>query len=506
MRICGRSAGDRDVIPVSVMRSRGFDVLAWSHRFLPSPTNPREPLVLSDDQARFVIGFYELDDGSGYVYRRGCLQAPKGWGKSPLGAVLALAEFAGPVAPAIPWVQVAACSEGQAVSNVYSLIWSMLSENEAKAARELGVDLGRGRLYLKANPGAKLEAVSSAWGTREGQRVTFAVLDETHNFLKSNGGHRLARVLRRNAAKTDGRTLELANAHELGEESTCEETLIHFEDGRPGILVEAVRPSREPDPDLDDDTLRGLLAEVYSGAPWVDLDRLVREIRDPGVPWPETARFFFNLPSGGTLAAVDPRAWSELARERVLHDGEALALGFDGSHSGVGGGTALIGCTADFWLFPVEILERPANAGDEWRVDRQRVHRAIEYMIGKYDVQLVYADPWTWQSELETWSERWPGKILEVPTNSTRRMTGLVDRFRSSIAERRVSHDGDPDLARHVLNARLRKAGSDPDGRGAYVLERAGPGRWIDGCVASVLAVEAAAQLTPEREPMIAFA
>jgi hypothetical protein len=117
-----------------------------------------------------------------------------------------LAEFAGPVAPAVPWVQIAACSEDQATSNVYSLIWAWLSENDSKAASELGIDLGRGRLFLKGTPGAKLEAVSSSWGAREGQRLTFGLLDETHNWLKSNGGHKLARVLRRNGAKRDGHT------------------------------------------------------------------------------------------------------------------------------------------------------------------------------------------------------------------------------------------------------------------------------------------------------------
>jgi hypothetical protein len=44
--------------------TRGWEVLAWSHRFLPSPSDPSRPLVLSDEQARFVIRFDELDDGS----------------------------------------------------------------------------------------------------------------------------------------------------------------------------------------------------------------------------------------------------------------------------------------------------------------------------------------------------------------------------------------------------------------------------------------------------------
>lgn len=477
------------------MKTRGFEVLAWSHRYLPSPSDPSQPLVLSDEQARFVLRFYELDADGTYIYRRAALEAAKGWGKSPLGAVLALAEFAGPTAPPVPWVQIAACSEEQATSNVYSLIWAWLSENDGKAARELGIDLGRTRLHLKANPGAKLEAVTSAWGAREGQRVTFALLDESHNWTKTNGGHRLARVLRRNAGKVDGRTLELANAPELGEESIAEETEQHYEEGRAGILFEARRPSREPDPGMEDAELRGLLEEIYAGAPWVDLDRLLREVRDPGSPWPETARFFFNSPSAGTLAAVDPALWASREVDRELVEGERIALGFDGSHSQ--DGTALIACTEDGFLFPVEILERPARASDDWRIDRSRIERAIEDTMTRYNVSFLYADPWKWQDELGEWALRWPERIVEWPTNSNTRMAPAVDRFRTALQEGRISHNGAPDLARHVLNARLRKVGRDEDGRGRYTLEKAGPGRLIDAAVAAVLANEGAAVMGP---------
>jgi phage terminase large subunit-like protein len=475
------------------MSSRGLDVLRWAHRFLPSPSNPSEPLVLSDEQAKFVIAFYEADPSGAYVYRRAALAAPKGWGKSPLGAVMALAEFAGPVAASTPWVQLAACSEDQATSNVYSLLWAMLSENDAKAARELGIDLGRGRLYLTSNPGAKLEAVSSSWGAREGQRVTFALLDESHNFLKSNGGQRLARVLRRNAAKMDGRTLELANAPELGEGSIAEQTEAEFEAGHAGILFSAVRPSREPVPDMDDDELRGLLAEVYAGAPWVDLGRLLREVRDPGAPWSEVSRFFFNCPSSGTLAAVSPALWAERAQPRELVTGERIALGFDGSHSR--DATAIIAASlVDGLLVPLEILERPEHV-EEWRVDRERVHRALVRAFATYEVAALYADPWRWQDELADWAALWPGRVVEFATNSGAKMAPAVDRFRTGLEVGRISHNGDAALTRHVLNARLRKVGRDEDGRGRYLLEKAGPGRWIDGCVAAVLAVEAASMV-----------
>ena len=87
-------------------------------------------------------------------------------------------------------------------------------------------------------------------------------------------------------------------------------------------------------------------------------------------------------------------------------------------------------------------------------------------------------------------------------------MPDLVDRFRTALEEERLSHDGDEDLARHVLNARLRKVGRDEDGRGRYTLEKAGPGRLIDACVAAVLACEAHTQMgepAKEIEPFFAW-
>lgn len=236
----------------------------------------------------------------------------------------------------------------------------------------------------------------------------------------------------------------------------------------------------------------GLLEEVYAGAPWVDLNRLLREVRDPGTPWSEIARFYFNLASPGTLAAVDPAVWAAALRRRELVDGERIALGFDGSHSR--DGTALVACTADGWLSTVEIIERPEKV-DEWRVDRSIIHRAVERLFDTYDVAFLFADPWGWRDELDTWADSYPDRVVDFPTNSVRRMAPAIDRFRSALEEGRLTHSGQATLERHALNGRLKKVGRNEDGRGRYTLGKAGPGRLIDALVASILAYEAAAQM-----------
>jgi len=148
--------------------------------------------------------------------------------------------------------------------------------------------------------------------------------------------------------------------------------------------------------------------------------------------------------------------------------------------------------------------KRNPNAPRDWRIPREQIHRALEHMFAKYQVEFLFADPWKWQSELEHWSERWPNWIVEAPTNSTQLMAAYVDRFRVALQEGQISHDGDEELRRHVVNARLRKVGRDEDGRGRYTLEKAGPRRLIDACVASVLAYAALAQVDQgSQEPLV---
>jgi hypothetical protein len=466
---------------------------------LPSPADRSQPFILSDDQALFLMLMYAVDERGSFIYRRGLLEQAKGWGKSPLGAALAIAEFCGPVvydglgadgqpvgrpwgtgdAPP-PWVQIAASSEDQANSNVYSLVWAMLTENDAAAAEALGIDLGRTRLYRKDAPAAKLEAVTSKAGSREGQRVTFAVLDESHLMTKETGGLRLAKTIRRNAGKMGGRIVEFSNAPELGVGSVAELTADAFAAGEPGILLVANHPSVEPREDMDDDMLLSLLAEVYNGARWVDPTRILAEIRDPDTGWSEAVRYFLNWPSAGTDALADPARWAELARDDDLEDGAYVGLGFVGPSAS---DAALIACTDKGQLFVLGMWHA---------VPRQEIAEAITKAFDTYEVGRMFVDVRNWRTEAEAWAEEHRDVVIAFPTNSPARMAPVLDRFRVALAEGDVHHVEDPELTAHMANARLRLA------RSGYVLEVAQPDRPIVGVAASLLAFEAAATM-PEQ-------
>ena len=106
-------------------------------------------------------------------------------------------------------------SEDQ-TDNTWAALYQLLNANEQRAAKALGIDIGRTRMYLTGGRPGTMRPVTAESASREGARLTFAVLDETHLWFPSNGGTKLAGTLRRNASKMDGRTVETTNAPVIG--------------------------------------------------------------------------------------------------------------------------------------------------------------------------------------------------------------------------------------------------------------------------------------------------
>jgi hypothetical protein len=54
------------------------------------------PWRYTDEQARFILWWFAIDEHGRFVYRYGMLRRVKGWGKDPVGATLCATEFVGP--------------------------------------------------------------------------------------------------------------------------------------------------------------------------------------------------------------------------------------------------------------------------------------------------------------------------------------------------------------------------------------------------------------------------
>jgi hypothetical protein len=503
----------------------GWGVLYHGAKHLPSPADTDKPLILTPEQVDIVLRWYALDADTGeFLFRRGELEMAKGWGKSPFAAFLSIEEFVGPVVfdrwdAAVPggavgrpwmnpWVQIAAVSEDQ-TDNTYHAIHDFLAASEHRAAKSLGIDLGLTRLHLVGRPGV-LEPVTAAAGSREGQRLTFAVLDETHLWTRRNGGVRLAGTLRRNAAKMSGRTFETTNAPLLGEKSVAEQSGLDA-----GVLHYARRPSVEPMPDWSDAQMLTALAECYGDSWWAPLARFLAEIRDPATSWDDVIRFYFNTRSAGAGRAVDPRVWDALARDDGKPaPGTRIGVGFDGSISQ--DATVIVGCTEAGYSFEIGRWERPFGpelvrwfnehpSDHEWRVDRQAVDAAVEETFATWDVGLMLCDPPKWETETDLWAAKHGEEVvLGVYTNQASRFAPMVDRWLTGIREGVHTHDGSEIVTRHVKAAhlqRVRLTDHEDDGRTRYVLVKGDDHGRIDGAVADVLAFNAA-ETMPEAEPM----
>lgn len=493
----------------------GWGVLQHGFKHLPSPADPDQALLLTDEQAEFVLRLYAVNEDGEFIHRRTALEMAKGWGKSPLAAFIAIEELVGPVIfdhwdgknPIgrpwdNPWVQIAAVSEDQ-TDNTYSAVYEMLVANDHRAAKSLGIDDGRTRLYV---PRGRLEPVTAAAGSREGQRITFAVLDETHLWTRRNGGVRLAGTLRRNLAKMGGRSLETTNAPLLGEKSVAEQSGLDL-----GVFHYARRPIKEPDPNWPDERLVESLDEAYGDAYWIDRKRLVAEMRDPATNWDDALRYYFNWRTAGAGRAVDPRRWDDLAKPHQVPDGTYIGAGFDGSVSR--DATVLQGCTLDGYSFNLGKWVRPLGAPADWRVPRLDVDEAIATMFTRYRVGRLNVDPFYWQSEAETWARQYGEEVvIKLDTNQARRFAPAVDRWLTAIREGSHTHDGDELVAEHIRGAHLKKVrleDSDDDGRTKYVLIKGEDKSRIDGAVADVLAFEAAMTMPPEtvtHEPVFVWA
>ena len=507
--------------------SLGFEVIDWISEMLAAPDRGEyEPFVLYPEQEDFVLRYYEINPHTGKRrFRRGVISRPRGWGKSPFLAALAIVEALGPVVPdgwdadgqpvGKPWaevrtplVQIAAVSETQ-TKNTWAPLLEMLQgpvldEYPGLEPLDSFVNLPRGRI----------EPITSSARTVKGNKPVFAVLDQTEEWVRSNNGLRLAETMRINAAKVGGTTIESPNAYIPGEGSVAEESAAFWSKIREGRARDdgLYYDHREapPETDLTDrDSLLAGLAYTYGNSAdrnggHVDLDTIVATIWDPATD-PQTSRAdFLNQITHASDSWMSQPEWAGVAAaDKVVGRGEEIVLGFDGSrrrNRGVTDATALVGCrVSDGHLFLLGCWEQPEGPfGQDWQVPTVEVLSTVEEAFRDYKVVGMYADPAKWESHVAKWEADY-GRRLKLKASTQHPiewwMTGgrsfqivrALEKFRSSVVDGELSHDGSSVLTRHILNARRRESRS-----GIQIMkEHPDSPRKIDAAIAAVLAWQA---------------
>lgn len=485
----------------------GYYALDWFAEMLIVPDGPGagQPLVLTPEQAQFVLDFYTVDPrfegpairGMALVnarrIRRAVLCRPKGHGKSPLLAALCLLETLGDVVldgwdadgepVARPWTslgfkakaQVVAVSEDQTTNT-----WDPLLEMARNGPVYDEYDIEPMETFVNT-PRGRIEYTTSSAVSREGFRPVFAALDQTESWVKSNGGLNLAASIRRNLAKVNGSSVETPNAWVPGLDSVAEKSHQAWQQqtegrlkGDDGILVDHREAPPDTNPAERESLMAGLRvsygdsADVNGGH--VNLERILQDYWDPATDPSEARRFYLNQIAPAEDAWVTPQQWAACADASVtVPDGAEIVLFFDGSKSS--DATALTGCDVESGhVFEVGVWEPDPNDVDDV-VPVHEVDAAVARAFERWRPVAFFADVREWESYVHTaWPELFGDRLVVMANPNgrnagpiawdmrarTRDFTLAAEACHSEITERRFTHDGSSASARHVANARRR--------------------------------------------------
>jgi hypothetical protein len=493
-----------------------------AHCVIPDRGHRGMPFTLAAEQYRFVGNHYmvkasarfdpaaELDPelpanplAGAFVYRRSQLVRAQKWGKSPLISAFVCAEGVGPVLFAgwasdgdvydcaehgcgcgfvheyadgepmgrqwsTPLIQITATSEDQ-TSNTYDALRPMI---------ELGplsdIIPRTGEEFIRLPGDGRIDVVTAKGNSRLGQRVTFVVQDETGLWVKSNGGHNLAKKQRQGLAGMGGRAIETTNAWDPAADSVAQRT---YESQAKDVN----RDFRHPPANLsfkNKKERRKIFAFNYEGAPWVSIDVVEGEAAEMMEKDPADAeRFFGNRLVAGAGKWITPEEWDAKRSPIVVRQRTAVAMGMDLSNNNDWTGIRLE--TRDLYQFTPTYdvggdkrltVWDPANFGGF--IPRGEVRAAVDFIASEFRIVRAYIDPAgsamgaidesalndddSWRTELAEWAAKYGAKVF-IPwqTNSITAMHKSLEQFRSAIRnpDSRFTHDGDTVTRTHVTNA-----------------------------------------------------
>jgi phage terminase large subunit-like protein len=203
-------------------------------------------------------------------------------------------------------------------------------------------------------------------------------------------------------------------------------------------------------------------------------------------------RYRLNQWTSSIDAWLPSGLWDTLATDRKLQPGENIVLAIDGSFND--DSTALIACTRDQFISVIGIWERPEGAGDDWKVPIAMVEQAIRDACTRYEVSEVVYDPYRWERTAQ--ALEYEGIPMVMFPQSNERMVPATQEFQTAvIRDKVITHDGNPRLARHIENCRVR---ATPRGAKLTKESKGSPNK-IDAAVAAVMAHSRSKELPTDK-------
>ena len=349
---------------LSLDRTLGVGVVEWIEaNLVHGPGDVQgEPLRLDDEQTRFILDAYAINDAGRRLVRRAVYSRAKGRAKSELAAALVCAEALGPVrfshwsdpkartgpvgrCVTAPFIKCVATEEGQA-GNTYGAVEFML--REGRAGLTPGLDVALTRTFLPG--GGEIRAVSSKAASKDGGKETFVNFDETHLYV-GEGLVQTHATLRRNLGKrkqAEPWSLETTTMYAPGEGSVAETAHVYaskimkgdVRDG--GFLFDHVEGPPVDDFDDDAQSLASLRVAYGEASGWMDFDRLLADAGEAreSVEAPrlvgEFRRYFLNQPTRrAEVVWVPAGVWRQGDRDTLPPPDGVVGVGVDMDMPGV---------------------------------------------------------------------------------------------------------------------------------------------------------------------------
>lgn len=479
-----------------------------------------EPAKLDAEKRALIWRMYEVfPEGHAHAgrrrFKRVALSIRKGWSKTETAAWIAAVELhpegpvrtggwdghgkpiGGPVTD--PYIPMVAVSAEQSEELAYGALRVILQHSRVASDFDIGLER-----IMRVHGDGKAVALASSPNARDGARTTMQIFDETHRHVLPHlkAAHRtmLANIPKR--LGSDAWSLEITTAPSPGEGSVAEDTMEYAKAVADGRIKDSrlfffhrqasddLNLYRE-DGTIDQDVLRQAVLEASGPvASWSDIDGICEQFLDPTADLAYLERVWLNRLVRASERAFDATRWKSLARPGYVVPGDRLiTIGFDGAR--YHDATALIGtevATGHQWV--LGIWERPPHL-TEWEVPEHEVDRAIAEAFARWNVWRLYADPPYWETSCAQWAgEYGEERIFTWRTNRMRQMADVVRAYTNAIQAGELSHDGNPQLARHVGNACKRLLSfRDELGQPLYVVQKERPDSLskIDAAVAGCL-------------------
>jgi phage terminase large subunit-like protein len=405
-----------------------------------------------DWQREVIEEFYECDEDGNPRYRWGLLGVPKGNGKSPLDAWIALYHLLGEGSPS-PWIVCAAASDKQA-----DIVFG-----HCRAVCELSdlarlVDIFRWEIRAKNRMGGKIERVACSGGKLDGKTITLLLADELHEWEEEHWT-----ILTQGALKRDDtRILSTTTA------GYSKETVLGREYDKCLKISSGEVPIANyyfkwwAAPDGADYTDRKVWAKANPG---LGTTVSMQTLEDSFLNSPKAKFVRYRL--NGWTESEDfwlPRgAWERLGGSTDLVQGQPTWVAWDGSRkidstaivcgqwAGAGDDRRLV-VRAKFWERPLDL--QTGQPDESWRVPVAEVESFVRSLAEEYDVRGIAYDPaFIQQSVQELEMQGLP--MVEWPQTNPR-MVPASERLYEAILNGEIEHNGDATLARHIRNCEQR--------------------------------------------------